>query len=55
VPLGMTHLSKVETPLLLFVVGPVATEHANRILVEVEMDAERVLGASGQKNTMPLE
>jgi hypothetical protein len=55
VSLGMTHLSKVETPLLLFVVGPVATEHANRILVEVEMDAERVLGASGQKNTMPLE
>jgi hypothetical protein len=42
VPLGMTAMSKVETPLPLFVVETVVAEHANRVLVEVETEAKKV-------------
>jgi hypothetical protein len=45
VPLGMTPVLKVETPLLLFIVGTIAAEHANRVLVEMETKAERVMGS----------
>jgi hypothetical protein len=43
-PLGATPVSKVETPLLLFVVGTIAVEHVDHFLVEVEIEVERVLG-----------
>jgi hypothetical protein len=45
VPVGTTPVSKVEIPLPLFTVGTIAAEHANRVLAEVEMEAERVLGS----------
>jgi hypothetical protein len=45
VPVGTTPVSKVEIPLPLFSVGTIAAEHANRVLAEVEMEAERVLGS----------
>jgi hypothetical protein len=45
VPLGMTPVSKVKTPLPLFVVRSVATEYATRVLAEVETEAEKVLGS----------
>jgi hypothetical protein len=41
----MTPVLKVETPLLLFIVGTIAAEHANRVLVEMETKAERVMGS----------
>jgi hypothetical protein len=43
--LGMTPVSKVETPLPLFAVGNIATEHANRLLAEIEAEAKKVLGS----------
>jgi hypothetical protein len=49
VPLGMTPTLKVEVPLPLFVVESVSLEHANHVLAEVEMEAERVLGSFGPK------
>jgi hypothetical protein len=45
VPLGMTPVLKVETPLPLFTVGNVAVEYAARVLAEVAMEAEKVLGS----------
>jgi hypothetical protein len=44
-----TPVLKVETPLPLFAVENVTTEHANRGLAEIEMEAERVLGSFGPK------
>jgi hypothetical protein len=35
VPLGMTPVSKVETPLLPFAMGTIAAEHTNHLLVVV--------------------
>jgi hypothetical protein len=49
VPLGMTPVSKVETPLPLFSMGTIAVEHADRFLAEVETKAERVLGRFGPR------
>jgi hypothetical protein len=49
VPLGTTPVSKVETLLPLFVVGPIAVEHADHFLAEVETEAERVLGSFGPR------
>jgi hypothetical protein len=48
-PLGMTPVSKVETPLSLFVVGNIAVEYATRVLVEIETEAKKVLGSFGPK------
>jgi hypothetical protein len=48
-PLGMTPVLKVETPLPLFDVGIVAAEHADCVLGEVEMEVERVLGSYGPR------
>jgi hypothetical protein len=48
-PLRTTPVSKVETPLPLFVVGTIATEHAYRVLVEIDTEAERVLGSFGPR------
>jgi hypothetical protein len=45
VPLGMTPISRVETPLPLFVVGTIAVEHVDRVLVGIETKVERVLGS----------
>jgi hypothetical protein len=45
VPLGTTPMSKVETPLPLFVVGNVAAEHVDHVLAEIETEAEKVLGS----------
>jgi hypothetical protein len=45
VPLGTTLVSRVETPLPLFVVGNVAVEHTDRVLPEIETEAEKVLGS----------
>jgi hypothetical protein len=42
-------VSKVETPLPLFVVGTITMEHADHFLVEVETEAERMLGIFGPK------
>jgi hypothetical protein len=47
VPLGMTPILTVETPLPLFAVGTIAAEHANHFLVEVEAETEKVLGSFG--------
>jgi hypothetical protein len=49
VPLGATLVSKVETPLPLFAVGNVAAEHVDHVLVEIETEAEKVLGSFGSK------
>jgi hypothetical protein len=49
VPLGMTPVLKEETPLQLFVVGNIVAEHADHVLAEVEMEAEKVLGSFGPK------
>jgi hypothetical protein len=49
VPLGTTPVSKVETPLPLFVVGTVAAGHADQVLAEIETEAERVLGSFGPR------
>jgi hypothetical protein len=46
-PLGMTPMSKVETPQPLFAVGTIATEHTDHFLVEVETEAKRVLESFG--------
>jgi hypothetical protein len=47
VPLGMTPISRVETPLPLFVVGTIAIEHVDRVLAGIETKVERVLGSFG--------
>jgi hypothetical protein len=49
VPLGTTPMSKVETPLPLFVVRNIATKHTDRVLAKIEMEAEKVLGSLGPK------
>jgi hypothetical protein len=49
VPLGMTPVSKVKTPLPLFVVGTIAMEHADHFLAEVETEPKRVLGIFGPR------
>jgi hypothetical protein len=49
VPLGMTPVSKVVTPLPLFAVGTIAAEHADCFLVEVETEGEWVLGIFGPR------
>jgi hypothetical protein len=49
VALGMIPTLKVETPLPLLAVENVATKHANRVLAEIKMEAERVLGSFRQK------
>jgi hypothetical protein len=43
VPVGMTHVSNIETCLPLFVVGTIAAEHTDHFLAEVEANTERVL------------
>jgi hypothetical protein len=45
VPLGMTLVSKVDTPLPVFAVGNAAVEHADRLLAEIETEAEKMLGS----------
>jgi hypothetical protein len=45
VALGTTPVSKVETPLPLFIVGNVAIEYATSVLAEVETEAKKVLGS----------
>jgi hypothetical protein len=45
VPLGTTPMSKVETPLPHFTVGNVVVEYATHVFVEVETEAEKVLGS----------
>jgi hypothetical protein len=45
VPLGMTPMSKVETPLPLFVVGNIDVEHDDHVLAEIETEADKVLGS----------
>jgi hypothetical protein len=54
IPLGMTLVSKVETPLSLFVVGNVVAEHVDRVLAEIETEAEKVLGSFGPKEHVAL-
>jgi hypothetical protein len=49
VPIGMTHVSKIETCLSLFAVGTIAAEHTDHFLVEVETDAEWVLWSFGPR------
>jgi hypothetical protein len=49
VAVGLTAVSKVETPLPLFVVGRVSVEHAERVLAEVKTKAEKVLGSFGPR------
>jgi hypothetical protein len=49
VPLGMTPMSKAEIPLPLFAIGTIAVEHVDHFLVEVETEAERVLGSFGPR------
>jgi hypothetical protein len=48
-PLGTTPVSKVETPLSLFAVGTIAVGHTDRVLVEIEIEAGRVLGSFGPR------
>jgi hypothetical protein len=38
-------MSKVETPLSLFVMGTIVAEHADHVLEEIEMEVEGVLGS----------
>jgi hypothetical protein len=49
VTIGTTPMLKVQTPLPLFPVETVYAESANHVLVEVEMEAERILGSFGPK------
>jgi hypothetical protein len=49
VPLRMTPVSKVEGPLPQFFMGTIAVEHADHFLVEVEIEAEGVLGSFGPR------
>jgi hypothetical protein len=53
--LGMTPVSKVETPLPLFAVGIVVVGHADKVLVEIETEAKRVLGSFGLREYDALE
>jgi hypothetical protein len=46
VPLGITPVLKVETPVPLFVVGTITVNHADHFLMEVETEPERMLGSS---------
>jgi hypothetical protein len=48
-PVGTTPMSKVGTPLPLFVVGTVAADQADHALVEVSTEAKRVLGSFGPR------
>jgi hypothetical protein len=50
---GMTPVLKVETPLPQFTLGTIATEHASRVLAEVETEAERVLGLGSMMPLLP--
>jgi hypothetical protein len=38
-------MSKVQAPLLLIAVESVAAEHTDRVLAEIETEAEKVLGS----------
>jgi hypothetical protein len=49
VPLVMTLVSKLETPLPLFTMGSIVAEYATHVLAEVESEAEKVLGTFGPK------
>jgi hypothetical protein len=49
VPLRMTPVSKVETPLPLFDVGTIDEEHIDCVLEEIETEDERVLGRFGPR------
>jgi hypothetical protein len=49
VHLGMTPMLKVEASLPLFTMESVATEHTDRVLAEIETEAEKVLGSFGLK------
>jgi hypothetical protein len=55
VPLGMTLMSRVETPLPLFVVGNVVVEHADRVLAERETEVKKVLESFGLKGRDALK
>jgi hypothetical protein len=46
-PLEMTPVWKVETPLPLFAMGTIAVEHADHFLAEVETKTKKVLGSFG--------
>jgi hypothetical protein len=45
VPLGTTPILRVETPLPLFAIGIIATEHTDHFLAEVETETKKVLGS----------
>jgi hypothetical protein len=47
--IGTTPMSKVETPLSLFLVENVIAEHASHVLAEIETKAERILGSFRMK------
>jgi hypothetical protein len=49
VPPGTTPMLRVETPLPVFAMGNVAAEHAAHVLVEIETEAEKVLGSFRSK------
>jgi hypothetical protein len=49
VTIGMTPVSKVRTPLLLFPVEPVSAGDVDRVLVEVVTEVERFLGSFGPR------
>jgi hypothetical protein len=49
VPLGITPMLKVETPLPQFVVGTIAAEHTDHFWAEVETETDRVLGSFGPR------
>jgi hypothetical protein len=49
VTIGTMAVSKVETPLPVFPVEPLAVEDGGRFLAKVEMDAEMILGSFGPR------
>jgi hypothetical protein len=49
VTLSTTPVLKVRTPLPVFLVETVSVENARRVLVEVEMEADKILGSFGPK------
>jgi hypothetical protein len=55
VPLGMTPISRVETPLPLFAVGTIAAEYADRFWQRWRQRLKRCWGASDLENMMPSD
>jgi hypothetical protein len=54
VPLGTTPILRVETPLPLFAIGIIATEHTDHFLAEVETETKKVLGSFGLREYVAL-